>query len=158
MPDAGTPGPQPGEARDPYSGYQFIVEVAGVVHAYFQECSGMSLTTEVKDFWEGGLNDNKHKLPGRSNYSNVTLKRGLTDSTDMWDWIHDFNAATDKASLTKDVSIVQLDFEGAQLYRWDLAGAWPVKWVGPTFNTAQSNLSVETFEIAFDSLSAVKVA
>ena len=158
MPDPASPGQQPTDARDPYTGYRFIVEVAGVVHAYFQECSGMSMTTEVKDFWEGGLNDNKHKLPGRTNFSNVTLKRGLTDSTDMWDWIHDFNAAQDKTSQTKDVAIVQLDFQGGQLYRWELGGAWPVKWTGPSFNTSQSSMSVETFEVAFASLTAVKVA
>jgi phage tail-like protein len=76
----------------------------------------------------------------------------------MYDWFSEFAAAQDKSSKTKDVSIVQLDYEGNQLYRWNLSAAFPVKWTGPSFNSGQSNVSVESFEIAFAGLAAEKVS
>ena len=74
-------GPQPGDVADPYIGFDFAVEITGVVHAYFQECSGMQASMEIFEYKEGGQNDYSHKLPGRITYSNITLKKGLTDST-----------------------------------------------------------------------------
>jgi phage tail-like protein len=155
--DAGTSTNNPGNVNDPYVVFEFCVEIAGIVHAWFQECSGLQATVDVFEYKEGGLNDYSHKLPGRTSYTNITLKRGLTDSTEMWDWVSSFISAKDKSAQTKDVSVVQLDPEGNQLYRWDLGTAFPAKWSGPAFNSSQSGVSIETFEIAFNTLKAVKV-
>jgi phage tail-like protein len=149
---------QPSEAKYPQLGFCFAVEVTGVVHAYFLECSGLSASTETFEFKEGGFNGYSHRLPGRTTFSNITLKQGLTDSTEMYDWFTDFVAAQDKSSKTKDVSIVQVDYEGNQMYRWNLSSAFPVKWTGPSFNSGQSSVSVESFEIAFADLTAEKVS
>ena len=35
---------------------------------------------------EGGDNTTVHKLPGKTSYADITLKWGLTDSTELWDW------------------------------------------------------------------------
>jgi phage tail-like protein len=157
MPETATSTNNPGNVNDPYVTFEFCIEIAGIVHAWFQECSGMQATTEVFEYKEGGLNGYSHKLPGRTSWGNITLKRGLTDSTEMWEWVTRFIAAKDKSAETKDVSVVQLDPEGDQLYRWDLAEAFPVKWSGPSFNSTQSAVSIETFEIAFSTLKAMKV-
>ena len=150
--------PQPSEAKYPQLGFCFAIEVAGVVHAYFLECSGLSASVDVLEFKEGGFNEYSHRLPGRTTFTNITLKQGLTDSTEMYDWFTDFTAAKDKSSKTKDVSVVQVDYEGNQMFRWNLSGAFPVKWTGPSFNAGQSNISVESFEIAFGGLQAEKVS
>jgi phage tail-like protein len=75
----------------------------------------------------------------------------------MWDWFVSFSAAKNKAEKRKSVSVVQLDPEGRQLYRWDLAEAYPVKWTAPSYNAGQSGVSIEQFELAFTTLTAVKV-
>jgi phage tail-like protein len=54
------------------------------------------------------------------------------------------------------VSIIQYDGSASELRRWNLVRAYPVKWVGPSFNTANSALSIETLELAFDEFSIVK--
>ncbi|MCK6564035.1 MAG: phage tail protein, partial [Dehalococcoidia bacterium] len=47
------------------------------------------------------------------------------------------------------VSIIQYDSMGREVRRWNLSRAYPVKWVGPTFNAAQSTMGIESLELAF---------
>jgi phage tail-like protein len=39
--------------HDPYSGYNFWVEWDGIVHAGFQECSGLTATRKAGTYREG---------------------------------------------------------------------------------------------------------
>lgn len=149
---------QPGQTKDAYTSFRFSVEIEGISHARFQECSGMQAQTEVYEYKEGGLNDYSHKLPGRTTYTNITLKRGMTDSSEMWDWYMRVVSAKNKAAETKNVSIVQYDVAGKEAYRWNLTAAFPVKWSGPNYNSTNSAMNIETFELAFGTMSAVSGA
>lgn len=149
----------PADVKDPLTAFNFGLEIEGIVGSYFTECSGLTATMEVFEYKEGGQNAYTHKLPGRTTYGNVTLKWGMTDDMDLWKWyekIRDW--VTNKAGPNvprKDVSIIQFDAESkSQQRRWDLIGAYPVKWVGPTYNTGQSQMSVESVELAFRYLEA----
>lgn len=149
---------QPGQTKDPYTSFRFSVEIDGITRAQFLECNGMQAQTEVFEYKEGGLNDYSHKLPGRTTYSNITLKRGMTDSTEMWDWYMKVVSAKNKANEVKDVSIVQFGVDNKEIHRWNLTAAFPVKWVGADYNSSNSTAGIETFELAFATLSAVKAA
>ena len=72
---------------DPAPAYLFYVELAGIIVGAFSECSGLSVKRDVETVKEGGVNDYVHKLPGRMEYSNITLKRGLTISRQLWSWM-----------------------------------------------------------------------
>ncbi|MGH2631815.1 MAG: phage tail protein [Tepidiformaceae bacterium] len=144
------------EPSNPYLSFRFSVEIDGIEQARFMECSPPKVTTDVFPYSEGGLNDYEHKLPGATKLSNFTLKRGLTDSSDLWDWYNRFLTKTDRSSELKHVSIIQYDGTGAQVYKWDLENAFPMRWEGPTLNTGNSSLSFETIEIAFAGMSTVK--
>lgn len=134
---------------DQYLVHRFAIEVEGVVLAGFGELGGLATTTEVFEYKEGGLNSYTHKLPGRTSYGNVTLKWGATDSTELWDWYHDLLTATKTKPQKKSVSIVHYDSEQQEVRRWNLTGAFPVKWTGPAFNTAQSQVAIESLELAY---------
>ncbi len=148
--------PQPGTPVDPYLSFRFAVEIDGIEYARFTECSPPKVETEIFSYAEGGLNDYEHKLPGRTKLSNFTLKRGMTDNSALWDWYNRFLTKKDKSIELKQVSIIQYDATGGQAYKWDLSGAFPVRWEGPTFNAGNSSVSVETLEVAFASMSVVK--
>lgn len=139
----------PSLTTDAYLVHRFAVELEGVHVAGFGELSGLQAQTEVFEYKEGGLNTYVHKLPGRTSYSNVTLKWGSTDNTVLWDWYADVIASQALSSLKKAVSVIQFDGEHEELRRWNLRDAFPVKWVGPSFNTAQSQVGIETLELAF---------
>ena len=71
---------------DPYGNFNFLVELDGIAQASFTDCSGLESTTEIIETREGGDNTTVRKLPGKTSYSDITLKWGLTDSTELWNW------------------------------------------------------------------------
>ncbi len=140
---------QPSIGKDALLGHRFALEIAGIEQASFQECTGLQIQTEVFEYKEGGLNSYSHRLPGRTTYSNVTLKWGSTDSPDLLDWYNNLITAEKKVDAKRHVSIIQYDGKPNEVRRWNLKFAYPVKWVGPSFNAATSALSIETLELAF---------
>ncbi len=142
--------PTTAERRDPFQSFYFFVEIDGINCAGFTECSGLEITTETFEYKEGGLNTYTHKLPVRTSFGNVTLKRGLTDTTELWDW---YMAVVRGEVERKNVSIVQYNSAQEEVKRWDFKNAYPVKWVGPKFNAAgKQEVSIETLEIAHQGL------
>jgi len=143
--------PTTGERRDPYQSCYFFVEIEGINCAGFSECTGLDITTETFEYKEGGLNTYTHKLPVRTSFSNITLKRGLTDTTELWDW---YLSVVRGNVERKSISIVQYSSSQEEIKRWDLKDAYPVKWVGPKFQVASSKIavSIEQLEIAHHGL------
>ncbi len=133
---------------DPWAGFHFTVEIEGVQEARFTECTGLEAKIDVFEYQEGGVNDRTHKLPGRRTFSNVTLKRGVTSSTHLWEWLHRIATGAAKQSEKKNISIV-LYRKAEEVFRWNLIGAYPVKWTGPTMQSDQSAVLLESLELAF---------
>ena len=76
------------ERNDPYGAFNFLVEVDGQVKAGFHEVSGLGMEIDVIEYRNG--NDvERRKLPGLRRYSNVVLKRGVTGSLGLYEWIDD---------------------------------------------------------------------
>ncbi|RLC95490.1 MAG: phage tail protein [Chloroflexi bacterium] len=143
----------PGEVVDYLQNYRFTVEIEGMSHAQFTECSGLDVEREVFSYEEGGLNDQIHKLPGRVKYSNVTLKRGYAAGSDLWDW---FQSIIEGEQKRKNVSIVLHYYDGSEAWRWNLVRAYPVKWVGPAFKVDDNGVSIETLELTHEGMTLEK--
>lgn len=77
----------PGERRDPYRNFRFRIEVEGIQQAGFSEISGYDASIDVVEYREGNQTTTVSKLPGLTKYGNITLKWGVTDSMDMYDWM-----------------------------------------------------------------------
>ena len=133
------------DRTDPYLGSHFFVEIDGVDQGGFTECTGLQVETEVMDYPEGGNNGFIHKLPGRTKFSNVVLKRGTTDSGALWQW---YQAVTQGQVERKDVSVVLYNSVQEEVRRWNLREAYPVKWGGPAFNATAPAVAIETLELA----------
>jgi phage tail-like protein len=138
-----------GERVDPFATLRFHVEIEGIEEAAFTECSGLQAETEVFPYEEGGLNNMVHQLPGRSKFSNVTLKRGVTSSNELWDWYYKVIMSNVER---KNVSVVLYSCDYSEVMRWNLANAFPVKWVGPNLVSGDNNVSVETLELAHEGI------
>jgi phage tail-like protein len=130
---------------DPYLGARFFVEIDGVDQGGFSECTGLQAEVEVTDYQEGGNNGYIHKLVGRTKFTNVVLKRGVSDSTDLWDWFQNVSRGQIER---KDVSVVLYNSEQTEVRRWNLREAFPAKWVGPAFNATTPAVAIETLELA----------
>jgi phage tail-like protein len=118
--------------------------------AGFSECSGIDASIEVIDFKEGGVNDYVHKFATRTSFSNLTLKHGVIFlSDDLWRWHNDWVQGNGKR---KDGLIVLLDESRSPAKVWKFKRGIPSKWVGPSLNAAQSNVAIESLEIAHEGL------
>ena len=141
---------------DPFPTFKFHVEVGNIKEAAFTECSGLEVSTDVFEYKEGGLNEYSHKLPGRTKYSNITLKRGFALSNDLYKWYQEMEEGllTGKKVERKHVTITLYSSANQQeLMRWTLNDAFPVKWAGPAFKTGEAAISIETLEFAHHGIS-----
>jgi phage tail-like protein len=138
-----------GDRRDPFRSFNFAVEIDGLARAGFRECSGLDASQDPIEYREGTEGLTTRKLPGLNKFSNITLKWGMTDDTELWDWRK--KAMTGKVER-RNGSIVLLDDTGAEKMRWNFREAWPTKWTGPSFNATGNEVAIETLEIAHEGL------
>jgi phage tail-like protein len=89
------------------------------------------------------------KLPGLNKYTPITLKRGITDSDELWRWR---KTVIDGSPQRKNGSIVLLDDAGVERLRWNFVGAWPSQWTGPSFNSTSTAVAVETLQIIHEQI------
>jgi phage tail-like protein len=136
-----------GDIPDPYGNFNFLVELDGITRAAFQECSGFDSTVDVIEHREGGENSTLRKLPGMTKYSNISLKWGITDDRELYDW---HRRIVQGDIERKNGSIVLLDRHGDEKIRWNFIRAWPTKWDGPDFNAEGTDVAIETLELAHE--------
>jgi len=138
-----------GTRTDPYRGFNFMVEIDGITQAGFQECGGLDVSTDPVDYREGTDPNHLSKLTGLNKYVPVTLKRGITDSDELWKWRQ---TVIDGKAERRNGSIILLDDTGAEKLRWNFVNAWPSKWTGPTFNSTNNAVAIEALEITHEEL------
>jgi phage tail-like protein len=136
-----------GDRKDPYRAYNFIVEMDGIARAGFREVSGLDSSQDPIEYREGNDPLTTRKLPGLVKYSNISLKWGITDDAELWDWRQ---KAVDGRVERKNGSIVLLNDAGDEVRRWNFRDGWPTKWTGPGFNATGTEVAIETLDIAHE--------
>ncbi len=141
---------------DPLVSFNFGVEVSGSISGYFTEVSGLGSEHEVV---EHKLNDGKggeivRKIPGRMKWGDITLKRGITASMDIWTWrkmVEDGNVS----GARKNGSIMMYDQEGSIVARWDFKEGWPSKVTGPTPKSDSNEVGIEELVIVHEKIERI---
>jgi phage tail-like protein len=138
---------------DPYTGFNFLVQIDNILAAGFSECTGLQMETKIFEYKEGGRNDTTLKFPEHSSYGNVSLKRGVTLSTELIDW----QINVSEGRITRDreefkFAIIFNDEMGDEVRRWNLIRAFPVKWTGPDLKANGSEIAIESLEIAHEGI------
>jgi phage tail-like protein len=125
------------------------LEIEGLGVAGFSECSGLDTTSDPIEYRDGTEDITVRKLPGLKKYSNIVLKRGYTQSKELWDWR---KKVMDGKTERQSGSIVLLDEARADAMRWNFTAGWPTKWSGPTLNAKNNEVAIETLEIAVEGI------
>jgi phage tail-like protein len=133
----------------PYTQFNFLLEIDGVVSAGFTEVSGVTMESDIVEYREGNDPTHVRKLPGLSKYGNITLKRGFTDNTELADWR---KTVIDGVTQRKDGAIILMDEAGQPALRWNFTNAWPSKLEGATLNATANEVAVETAEIVVETV------
>jgi phage tail-like protein len=134
--------------RDPLGNFCFRLEIDGIQVAGFSEVVLGASSTDVIDYREGneptlGI----RKLAGLTRYGNVVLKRGLTESSELYNWrkqVVDGAIATARRS----VAVVVCDEARNDVTRFLVRNAWPAKYEAPAFNAKGNEVAIETLELA----------
>ncbi len=132
--------------KDAYVGCRFYLQIEGINKAVFAEIGGLQIETEVFEYAEGGNNGFIHRLPGPIRIGNITLKRGLSTSDELYQWYK--RIINGKLDEQRNLAVLIYNTEGEELQRWDFLQAYPVRWVGPTMDANNSLVAIETFELA----------
>lgn len=141
-----------GSRTDPFGNYNYMVELDGIARARFSEVSGLDTTVEVIEYREGGELGTT-KLPGRVSYSNISLRWGMTDDTELYDWIRQTALGTTER---KNGSIILLDRQGAEIARWNFFNAFPSSYKAPDLSASGNEVGIEALELAHERLERVR--
>lgn len=130
--------------RDPYSGFRFVVEIAGLQQAACSKVRGLQRETRVESFREGGVNDFERKLMTVTTYPNLALDRGLADPK-LWEW---HQQVVEGRVLRLPITITLRDSNNKDVWGWLVNSAFPVKWAASDFDAASGQVVTESIEFA----------
>ena len=136
--------------NDPYRSHSFRLEIDGIERGGFRECSGLDSTNAPIDYREGDDALTLHRIPGMTSFSAITLRWGISDDADLYEWRQQ---VIDGAVDRRNGSVVLLDDTGEEKVRWNFVSAWPSKWTAPTFNATGNEVAIESLEITHEGLS-----
>lgn len=153
------PGPEAN--MSPYTAFRFQVEltlatptpgISGMVcRGAFAECDGLEMTMEPKMVREGGRNQEQRHLIGPISYGQLTLKRGMTDNRDLWNW---FSAAGQTGrNSTAEGKVIIADATGNPSITFTLTECLPVKLRGPALNAKDGQVAIEEMQLVYSTLS-----
>lgn len=146
-----------GSRTDPLTSYHFYVEIDGITQAQFRECTGLSSESQVIEYKEASKNGMTviKKVPGALKWGDITLKRGVTDITELWAWRKQVEEGkVDQAR--KNGSIVLYNQNNEEIARWNFLDGWPSKITGPQANANNNEIAIEELTICHEGLERVK--
>lgn len=144
-----------GTRIDPYRGFRFRVEIDGIQTASFSEATIPDSTTDVVEYREGSDETTMRKIPGLTKYGNLTLKKGLTDSMELYEWRKKV-VQLGATKARKNISIILVDEEGKDKARWDISDAWPIKYAPSALSAKGNEIMIEQVEIVNEGILRVK--
>lgn len=113
----------------------------------FQSVSGLSVEYDYESFKEGGENRFEHKLPVRTKYSDMVLKRGMLTDSGVIKWF--VKAFRDREFAPTDVNVILMNEKSEPLRTWNVVNAIPKKWTVSDLNANESSLVIETLELTY---------
>ncbi len=140
---------------NPYSAFNFIVSLGGSqgdgslgsIIGGFSDVSGLGFEVNYAEYRNGNeMRNTVRKVAGSFKNDDVTLKRGLVGSTDLFEWLR---AVREGAHDPRTVTITLLDEARQEVASWVLEAAQPKKWTGPTLAAKGGG------EVAMEELSLV---
>ncbi len=143
-----------GDRNDPYRNFRFFLEIDGIVQAGFSEATIPDSSQDPIEYREGNEVPTVRKIPGIIKYGNLSLKWGITDSMELYEW-RKLVELGKMGDARRNIAVVLMDEEGNPKSRWEFVQAWPTKYDAPDLNATGSEIAVENLEIAHEGMTRV---
>lgn len=131
----------------PYSGFNFQVDWGqspgpDTLIGGFSDVSGLNTELVIAEYRVGNeVGNHVRKHGGLHKTGDCTLKRGVINSMDFFQWIK--NSRTDPTHNQREVTITLFDEAQKPVQKWILHNALPMKYTGPTLAAAKGDTAVE---------------
>jgi phage tail-like protein len=113
----------------------------------FQSVSGLAVEHDMEEFKEGGENRFTHKLPVRTKYSDLVLKRGMLTDSEVIKWC--LKAFRDRDFEPSDITVTLMNEKSEPLKVWNVVHAVPRKWQASDLNANENAVVIETLELSY---------
>jgi len=140
-------------AQEAVGALRWYLEIDGIAEGIFQEVTGLDSETEVIEHRVTGKAGNivVYKVPGALKWSNIVLRRGITDDRKLHDW----RAQIEKGQVEtnrKNGTLTLFSPSGQAVAKYTFKKGWPCKFKGPALNASKSEIAIEELEIAHEGL------
>lgn len=135
---------------------RFYVEIDSQISASFTECDGLNVQIKKESFFEGGVNEQQRILLSQAEFSDVTLKRGMSSDSTFWDWL---NSLLSMRGLDqglqkhrRNINILLFNQAGETMQSWTLIGAVPIGWRSSGLQADSSSVAIEELILTYEGI------
>jgi phage tail-like protein len=130
---------------EPALALRFSVKIDDHEFTRFTAVDGLTAEWEVEEYREGGNMGFVHRLPVRMLFKNVRLTRAVDrESGSLSSWFCEAQSSFTRGNAT----ITAYDGNQAVIATWELKGAWPIKYTGPSLTSNGTAAATEILELA----------
>ena len=140
----------------PYTPFNFLVDLGDGVtegpRAGFQELSGIGMEVTVSEYRTGNSRENSvMKITGLNKATDVTMKRGVIGSLDLYQWLDQIRNGDQKALRTVTIQLQNEDHTEV-VQTWKLLRARIIKHTSGPFNAKGTDVAMEELVLAYERL------
>jgi len=136
------------QRSNPYSNFNFVVDLGDGQELGLESVDLPVGAVQVVEYRDGtDKESHARKLPGRVDYNNVVLRRGVSGNVAFYDW---WNATRNGANLPRNVIITLLDEQRNPVLVWKLRNAWPVELGYSTLDALGNESVIEELELTYE--------
>lgn len=142
---------------DPYKNFKFRVMWDGKYVAGVSKVSGLTRTTQVITHREGGDPSIVRKSPGQTEYSAITLERGVTHDAEFENWANKLWDFTNRGQLGQEISlqdfrkdiIIELYNEaGQKVMAYNVYRCWVSEFTAlPDLDASANAVAIQTLKL-----------
>jgi phage tail-like protein len=140
----------------PYVQFNFLVDLGdgntNGPQAGFQEISGIGMEVTVAEYRPGNYKENSvMKLTGMNKATDITAKRGVIGSLDLYKWLDQIRNG-DQGALRTITIRLQNEDHSAVVQTWKLMRARITKHTSGPLNAKGTDVAMEELVIAYERL------
>ena len=140
----------------PYVQFNFLVDLGNGntngPQAGFQEISGIRMQVTVSEYRPGNHKENSvMKITGMNKSTDVTMKRGVIGSLDLYQWLNQIRNGDQGALRTVTIQLMSEDHTTV-VQTWKLMRARITKHTSGPLNAKGTDVALEELVVAYERL------